>query len=218
VGVDLLTPGLAWAYPYRSSPLTQAQSYRGRGGRAARPRVTAEWPAGFTAVVGGRVVFAAPDEPSVHCLSLRDGASLWKAARGEDDLYVAGVFGDRVLVVGKRFCRALALADGQQLWRVETGLPSGRGVAAGAVYYLPLRAAAGGKGPAVWGLDVRKGAVVARSALPRDEAPGNLLLWRGELLTQSATSVTAWRERKKEDKAPKKEDDKKKAPDAKKSG
>jgi outer membrane protein assembly factor BamB len=211
VGVDLLTPGLAWAYPYRSSPLTQAQSYGGRGGRAARPRVTAEWPAAFTAVAGGRVVFAAPDEPSVHCLALRDGAPLWKAARAEDDLYVAGVFADRVLVVGKRFCRALALADGKQLWRVETGLPSGRGVAAGAVYYLPLKAAAGGKGPTVWGLDVRKGAVVARTALPREEAPGNLLLWRGEVLTQSATSLTAWRERKKaEDKAPKKEDGKKK--------
>ena len=59
---------------------------------------------------------------------------------------------------------------------------------------------------------------MARTPTPRDRAPGNLLLWRGELLTQSATSVTAWRERKKEDKAPKKEDDKKKAPDAKKSG
>jgi outer membrane protein assembly factor BamB len=217
VAVDLLAPGLAWAYPYRSSPLTQAQSYGGRGGRAARPRVTAEWPAAVTAIAGGRVVFTAPDEPSVHCLALRDGTLLWKVARGEDDLYVAGIFADRVLVVGKRACRALALADGKQLWRVETGLPSGKGVAVGEVYYLPLKAAVGGKGPAVWGLDVRKGAVVARTSMPREEAPGNLLLWHGEVLTQSATSVTAWCEGKKtEDKGPKKEDGKKKPEDNKK--
>ncbi len=211
VGVDLLAPGLAWAYPYRTTPLTQAQSYGGRGGRTSRPRVTAEWPAAFTAVAGGRVVFAAPDEPSVHCLALRDGAPLWKAARGEDDLYVAGVLADRVLIVGKRHCRALTLADGKQVWRVETGLPSGRGAAAGDVYYLPLKAPAGGKGPAVWGLDVRKGAVVARHATPRDEPPGNLLLWRGELLAQTATAVTAYRKKTKtEDRGQKTEDSKKK--------
>jgi outer membrane protein assembly factor BamB len=204
-GVDLLTPGLAWAYPYRTTPLTQAQSYGGRGGRTSRPRVTAEWPAAFAAVAGGRVVFAAPDEPSVHCLALRDGTPLWKAARGEDDLYVAGVLADRVLVVGKRSCRALALADGKPVWRVETGLPSGRGVAAGDVYFLPLKAPAGGKGPAVWGLDVRKGTVVARHATPRDEPPGNLLLWRGELLTQTATAVTAYREKPKTEGSEKKE-------------
>jgi outer membrane protein assembly factor BamB len=210
-GVDLLTPGLAWAYPYRTTPLTQSQSYGGRGGRTSRPRVTAEWPAAFTAVAGGRVVFAAPDEPSVHCLALRDGTPLWKVPRGEDDLYVAGVLADRVLIVGKRHCRALALADGKPVWRVETGLPSGRGVAAGDVYYLPLKAPAGGKGPAVWGLEVRKGTVVARHAAPRDEPPGNLLLWRGELLAQTATAVTAYREKTKtEDRGQKTEDGKKK--------
>jgi outer membrane protein assembly factor BamB len=211
VGVDLLTPGLAWAYPYRTSPLTQAQAYGGRGGRTARPRVIAEWPATVTTAAAGRVVFTAPDEPSVHCLALRDGTPLWKVGRAEDDLYVAGVFADRVLVVGKRFCRALALADGKQVWRVETGLPSGRGVAVGDTYYLPLKAAAGGKGPAVWALDVRKGAVVARTPTPRGEPPGNLLLWRGEVLTQTATALTAYCELKKtEDRDQKTKDGKKK--------
>jgi outer membrane protein assembly factor BamB len=212
VGVDLLTPGLAWAYAYRGSPLTQAQAYGGRGGRTSRPRVIAEWPTAVTAAGRGRVVFTAPDEPSVHCLSLRDGRLLWKAGREEGDLYLAGVFADRVLLVGKRFCRALALADGRQVWRAETGLPSGRGAVAGDVYYLPLKAAAGGKGPAVWALDLRNGNVVARTPTPRDRAPGNLLLWRGEVLTQTATAVTAYRERKKtEDSEKKKEDGKKKA-------
>ena len=141
-----------------------------------------------------KVVFTAPDEASVHCLNLSDGALLWKAKR-DDDLYLAGVYGGKVLLVGKRTCRALDLADGKQLWRLETGVPSGMGVAAGSTYYLPLRRDATGQGPLIAALDVNKGQVT-RLHTGLKEIPGNLLFHAGQLISQGPTTVTAYALRK----------------------
>jgi hypothetical protein len=195
VGVDLLGPGLAWAYPYRTQPLTQAEVSGDRRKRVIGARLTAEWQVPVTIVSQGRVIFTAADEPSVHCLGLRDGALLWRVRREDDDLYLAGVFAGRVLLVGKRTCRALDLANGKQLWELETGLPSGLGAAAGNLYYLPLKETEGEKGekePAVWAIDVRKGAVVARIPAAAKEVPGNLVLLSGEVVSQTAAGVTAY--------------------------
>ena len=148
------------------------------------------------------MLFTPADEPSLHCLSLRDGTLLWQANRGADDLYLGGVFGNKVLVVGKRTCRALDLADGKQLWELETGLPSGVGAAAGSIYYLPLKEAERNKGPAVYAIDVprapssgappRQRQTRRRRRRRRRKCPGNLFLWSGEVFSQSATAVKVY--------------------------
>jgi hypothetical protein len=100
---------------------------------------------------------------------------------------MAGVFQGKVVLVGKNTCRALSLADGkQQLWQVETGLPSGQGAASGPYYFLPLK-----KGE-VCQIDLEKGQVVARSASPKNEIPGNLLFYEGEVISQTETEVTCY--------------------------
>jgi outer membrane protein assembly factor BamB/TolA-binding protein len=203
VGVDLLGLGLAWAYPYRTQPLTRAEVSEDRRRRVIGARLTAEWQVPVIIAGQGRVIFTAADEPSVHCLSLRDGAPLWRVGRQEEDLYLAGVFGGRVLLVGKRTCRALNLADGKQVWELETGLPSGLGTACGNLYYLPLKETdgeKGEKGAAVYAIDVRKGAIVARIPMSGKEVPGNLLLWSGEVLSQTAAGMTAYAGKKEGDK------------------
>ena len=133
----------------------------------------------------GKVIFTAPDGNAIHCLNLQDGNSIWQADR-RDDLYLAGVFQGKVLLVGKNMCRALSLADGKhQLWQVETGMPSGQGVASGPHYYLPLK-----KG-AVAVIDMEKG-IVTTSPAPKDATPGNLLFYEGDVISQTETSVTAY--------------------------
>ena len=88
----------------------------------------------------GKVVFTAPDAGSIHCINLRDGTAVWKKKHQEGDLYLAGVFGGKVLIVGKNAIRVLSLNDGTQLWQEPTsGMPSGQGVASKNVYYLPLK-------------------------------------------------------------------------------
>lgn len=215
IGIDLATRDLSWAYPYRSEALTQSPllMFGRRGGRSAPPRIVAEWKAPSAIVRQDRVVLTTPDEASIHCLNLRDGSLLWKVPRGEDDLYVAAVLSDRVFVVGKQSCRALALEDGKELWQIATGIPSGIGLLSGDLYHLPLKEAAEEKVPGVWVIDVRKGVIRTRlgptdrpaagsasliaaefvhsSAFARNP-PGNLLLWKGSMISQNAAAISTY--------------------------
>ena len=62
---------------------------------------------------------------------------VWKVKQG-DDIYVAGIAGDKVLAVGNRRIHALALKDGKEVWKLAIGAPSGFGVLDGTTYLVPL--------------------------------------------------------------------------------
>jgi outer membrane protein assembly factor BamB/tetratricopeptide (TPR) repeat protein len=180
VGVDVLTHGVLWTHAY-----------------PAPAGAAGEWKASAPVVQDGKVVFALPDGPELRCLRLRDGKLLWGTKRGEDGVYLAGVFAGRAVVVGKKDVRGLDLAGGKEQWRVPTGLPSGRGAASDNVYYLPLRDADGGKGPAVVAIDVAKGKLVSVDRMGKDrdgkvEVLGNLTFFGGQVISQSATEVVGF--------------------------
>jgi outer membrane protein assembly factor BamB len=202
LGVDLLSRSLVWAYPYREKtpdfsrsglPLGRPQRRPPPGGMMMNmdiygnlQKLSGDWKMSAPIIQDGKVVFTAPDGGAVHCLNLRDGVPLWQAER-RDDLYLAGVFQGKVVLVGKSTCRALSLADGkQQLWQVETGLPSGQGVASGPHYYLPLK-----KGE-VCKIDLEQGIVVAHSPSPKNEVPGNLVFYDGDVVSQTEAALTAY--------------------------
>jgi outer membrane protein assembly factor BamB len=198
LGIDLLSRSLVWAFPYREKSkenLTEQERMMRRqrmwmGGDPNTPKLSGEWKLSAPIIQDGKVVFTAPDGGAIHCLTLQDGESLWQAER-KDDLYLAGVYSGKVVLVGKNGMRALSLADGKkQLWTVETGAPSGMGVASGSDYYLPLK-----KGE-VAKIDLEHGAVVAHSTAPKIrgdvERPGNLLFYDGEVISQTETMVTCY--------------------------
>jgi outer membrane protein assembly factor BamB len=202
LGVDLLTHSLVWSRPYREgSAQPEERLPMNRFGRFAPganwigpsgPNPNTDWKVSAPAIQDGKVVFTAPDGASIHCLNLRDGEPLWKASR-DDDLYLAGVFSGKVLLVGKTTCRALNLADGKLLWRLETGMPSGQGVASKNVYYLPLKKPE----PQVCAIDINKGEILGRTKSRKKadgsfEIPGNLVFYEGTVLSQTATTVTAY--------------------------
>src|SRR5262249_12835885 len=127
LGVDLLSRSLVWAFPYREKS-GDAETGNREGIRPRRPfppgmvppdwtnslqKLSEEWKMSAPVIQDGKVAFTAPDGGAIHCLNLQDGASLWQADR-RDDLYLAGVFGGQVVLVGKNVCRALSLADGKQ--------------------------------------------------------------------------------------------------------
>lgn len=200
LGVDLLSHSLVWAHSYREEPPPPPPQPSPRGRRPVirnvgpqhPPNLTPDWKVTTPVIEGGKVLFTAPDDPSVHCLNLCDGSPRWKVKRAETDLYLAGVYRDKVLIVGKQDCRALRLSDGKEVWKIETGVPSGQGVACAGVYYLPLKFAAQEKKPAVYALDMEKGVVRGRHVSPRHEEPGNLLFCEGDVLSQTATTLTAY--------------------------
>jgi outer membrane protein assembly factor BamB len=185
------------------------------------PRLAGNWKNSAPIVASGKVLVTAPDANALHCLNLRDGSLLWKADRTADDCYVAGVSDGKVLLVGTQACRALDLADGKPLWNTPTGLPCGHGVAAGKLYYLPIRDSrshpyflpgtaeilkkykdatkyedavedglAGGF--SLCAVDMNTGKIVHRTALPQDAALGNLLIYQGRLVSQTANKISAF--------------------------
>ncbi len=199
LALDPVSRRFLWAYSYREAvPESDDFFPGGRGGRRGMPtpmptpRIHPNWAAAAPLVAGGKVVLTAPDGLSIHCLNLRDGALQWKARRTADDLYVAGVGRDKVLVVGKKACRALNLADGKVLWETATGLPAGLGTAGATAYYLPLRATTKDKEPALYRLDLDSGRVREQAIPARQEAPGNLLFYQDTVLSQTATTVCAY--------------------------
>jgi outer membrane protein assembly factor BamB/tetratricopeptide (TPR) repeat protein len=196
-GIDLMTRSLVWSYPYRDNAHQQVmlpgmqfqpQPFPQPKLPGGSTTVYSKWKSSPPAIQDGKIVFTAPDADSVHCVSLRDGKPIWKKAQQKGDLYMAGVYQGRVLVVSDTNIRALDLKDGRQLWSISTGdLPSGQGVASKNIYYLPLK-----KGE-ILAVDIVKGEVKAHNrAAVAGAAPGNLVFYDNMVLSQTPTEVAAF--------------------------
>ncbi|HEV3259042.1 MAG TPA: PQQ-binding-like beta-propeller repeat protein [Gemmataceae bacterium] len=205
VGVDVLSHGLVWAYAYRKPATNEGANnermVRPRGAAMNSP-ITSPNQATPPIIRDGKVVFAAPGGHAVYCLDVRTGALLWTSNK-RDDLYVGGVYNGKALVVGKSACRALSLADGKQLWREQTGLPSGQGVASHNVYYLPLKSGTTSRVPEVCAIDANTGRIIGHSKVRPDRdgkrpVPGNLLFVDGDVISQSVDTVTAYEQLEKQ--------------------
>jgi outer membrane protein assembly factor BamB/tetratricopeptide (TPR) repeat protein len=201
LGVDLMSRSLAWAYPYRERNPEERNHGNpggiGFGGRQpfnpgmsmlASTVTLSKWRPTPPAVADGKIVFTAPDADSVHCINLRDGTPRWKVGRLDGDLFFAGVFNKKVLLVGKNHIRALNLDDGRPAWMISTGdVPSGQGVASHGVYYQPLK-----KGEIV-AVDIERGAVKAHNrAKAANFSPGNLIFSDGAVITLTPYKVEAY--------------------------
>jgi outer membrane protein assembly factor BamB len=176
IGVDFAKMTVRWQYRYRNANVP--------------PSVLPYWQAACPIVGKEHIVFTAADAPDVHCVGL-DGKKKWTAAI-EGGVYLATIFDDHALVVGKGMCRALKLSDGTEKWKLEMGAPAGVGVRAEARYYLPLKKDAINEAPTIWAIDLAKGSKAHRVAVPHPESLGNLALHRGMLVSQSVTHMAAF--------------------------
>jgi outer membrane protein assembly factor BamB len=216
LGVDLLTHSLVWAHSYRDGGSHGAgdESQPGlppgvimRGGRMMRNGYITglpaqeRWRPSAPIINAGRVIFTAPDSSAVHCLNLRDGHLLWTHKRQDDDLYLAGVFDGRAVIVGKTQVRALNAADGKVLWdKVPTGsLPTGQGAACDDVLFIPIQKVVDDPdpGPGVLAINLVNGKKVGQPVKAAKKEPvGNLLFVDGEMISQTALTVAAFPELK----------------------
>jgi hypothetical protein len=131
-------------------------------------------------------VFITPhDATNLLCLRLRDGGELWRhPSRGRSCL--AGVAGDNVVLVGPTGVETLAADSGQRRWErphPAGSRPSGRGMVTSARLFLPLDT------PEVVELSLADGAVVSRAAARGGVVPGNLVAYRGEVISGSVDSI-----------------------------
>lgn len=173
---DPLTGELLWSSPYEDKDQQQkatAAPYapRTRFGHPGYPN--------FPMIQGGRVVYLPAHADAVCCFDLHSGKLVWRSRREDFEQaieYVAAVGETQALIVGRRRCRGLSLADGRETWSYPlTSLPAGRGCRVGGNYLVPLVEGS------VLSLDLRTGRR-AGLALPRGTTrPGNLLA-QGDLL------------------------------------
>jgi outer membrane protein assembly factor BamB len=217
-GFDLLENRLVWARPYRKGnerPVAAAPPpgglppgaiVLGPGGAPMRPATTPRlggWKEAAPAIQDGKVVFTSPDSRHLHCINLLDGTDVWDPIpRAEDDLYFAGVYRGKVLIVGKKYVRALDLATGNPAWPqpLEIGLPSGQGIASEGTYYLPIAKANVSITPPPAGIaaiDIDKGTFALARSRPKPdpseaEVPGNLLFHQGTVISQSPYDLAAY--------------------------
>ena len=100
------------------------------------------WSDATATLADGCVILTPIESDQLFCLSLLDGKLLWKMDRGEN-VYVAGIQGGNVLLVGRKQVQAFKLADGKPAWSgpvllPQGSMPSGRGFLSGDRLYLPL--------------------------------------------------------------------------------
>ena len=202
VGVDLLTHSLVWAYSYRKAPTGNSEdALMNRrmaviNGRYTTAPQAERWRPSAPIVAKDRVILAAADGTHLDCLNLRDGRRLWAVPRDENDLYLAGVFDGRAIVIGRNTAKAIDVATGKVAWtQNKTGMPSGQGVAGDGVYYLPLAnsldTSSSERGPQICALDIKTGKIVGHSPA-REESPGNLVFAGNDLISQTATAVAVF--------------------------
>jgi len=194
-GVDLIARRLAWKYQYDiAKPDDKKPKRPFDPGSRVDNHLADRWKVTAPAIVDGTVIFAAPDGTTLEGLDLRTGKMRWKSNRATGDLYFAGVFDGLALVVSRGHCRALRLKDGTEVWRLEnTGVPSGQGVAAAGIYYLPLGSGAESKEPEILAIHITKGTIARRTAIEKQngkrEVPGNLIFVNGQMVSQSLATI-----------------------------
>ena len=177
VAVDRLRQSVLWAHRYLPP---SAQQEREPGAHMVQQRdLSSQWAPSAPIISGSVVVYTPPEEPVVLALNALDGKRLWEKQK-ENWLYLAGVFDDRVILVGQTEIGAFALASGKPVWTVPLGdeaRPSGRGLAVGDLFYLPLSTSE------LRTIDLKTGKTVSQTYAPPKHPPlGNLAMHRGKLV------------------------------------
>lgn len=199
VAIDLATRTLLWAHEYpqprQADAMVLPNGMRvarngavggGFGGDGGREQRGGHWLDSAPILAGGRVLLTPGESQELLCLDLRRGTTVWRLPR-KDRLYVAGVVAGRAIVVGRRGVEALDLGNGRVVWQrplvADHGSPSGRGILTATRLFLPLDT------PEVLEVDLTDGRIVSRSSARGNAVPGNLLAYRGEVISQGGDSL-----------------------------
>lgn len=180
--IDATTRSLLWAHRYRVIAAGRPEGDPNPAQRGAdAPRRGDPCPV----IAGGRVLLTPYDSEDLICLGLRDGLPAWPAPR-PGRLRVAGVVDGTVIAVGAAGVEAIDLGTGGSLWQRPLGdgvAPSGRGILTAGSLFLPLDS------PEVVEIRIGDGSIVGRSAARGGAVPGNLVAYRGEIISRGIDSL-----------------------------
>ena len=202
VGIERSTRSLMWGTQFPLEWMgNQRDLLRGRQ-RALRQKQTRLDTISIDSTVTiaeSRIVVTPPEADRVYCLDLMTGQQVWepetqqqRSVSGrpiEDTLFVAGIYGGQILLVGKRSFRSLDLETGAVRWNIsldKVGQPSGRGFRTSDRYFLPTA------NRNLVEFDIQRGEIAKVDRTQR--ILGNLICYKGDLISQGYDWVSVYRQ------------------------
>ena len=209
IAVDLTSRTLRWAYRF---PIPNPPDIRQmRNGMQVGMRIFARgvdgqfviqnsdqamasgWLDSLPTIAGNFALLTPLDSDQLHCLDLHTGEVRWRVRRGEM-LSLAGVIDRKVILLGQRGVTAVSLDDGQPCW---PGIPAhggqfannrscGRGLLTENRFYVPITS------PGLIAIDLATGRVIDTSPSRDERLPGNLVAYRGEVISQGLGSLDVY--------------------------
>ncbi|QDT25277.1 outer membrane biogenesis protein BamB [Gimesia panareensis] len=139
-------------------------------------------------IVGNRVLLQSRSGQDLKCLDLFDGRLIWSRPR-RNNLFIASVQDDRILLVGPDRMEALKLSDGAPAWPKSQKIPapSGRGIVVRNTYYQPVDTGE------ILSIRLEDGLILARTRVDTDTLVGNLSAGSGMLVAQNEMEVIGFR-------------------------
>ena len=195
VAVDLRDRTLKWGYRYFVNSLAPGV-HQFRGGRIIMGGMRYDaldrrerWVDSIPRIHDSFVLVTPRDSNKLHCLDRETGELLWEQDR-DDSLYIGAIVDDLVIVVGVQKIEAIDLSTGESRWRTPLGIetrPTGRGLLAGEVYYLPTTSGR------ICSIDLESGKILSPSDLGEEVEAGNLAAVNGRLISVSTQSIVGFR-------------------------
>jgi outer membrane protein assembly factor BamB/tetratricopeptide (TPR) repeat protein len=185
VAIEPATGILKWAYQASGTVSTKQQLLHKRS-----KRLPFAHPAAEPILDGGHVFFMPYKSDLIHCLDLKTGKPIWKSPT-ENDLYMATVTDDRIILIGYHKVRSLdrktgKLIDGWPLELPEGATPSGTGFLSGDDYFLPLSTGT------IIQIDTRTAKIKSETAPNKSIRPGNLICHKNKIISQTLRSLDAF--------------------------
>jgi outer membrane protein assembly factor BamB/tetratricopeptide (TPR) repeat protein len=201
VAVDLATRSLLWGFHYKDQIAGRVTPW-GFQSMADRDDgvVGRRWADSSVTIADGRVLITPVEDDTLHCLNLLDGIRAWnRPVPRQDHLFVACVRDGIVLLVGRDHLTGLSLAEnGRVIYRTPYSEPSaaaeakrfpaGRGFASGEYYFLPL------SGGEIIQARLPDGRIAARHASRHETGLGNLICYRGGVVSISLAGLQSFRQ------------------------
>ncbi len=190
VAIDVVKREFAWVYRYprEAQPAEMRNFWQPQQAQPQFLRTNKDWLDGSAVIAEGRVLITPPESPEIYCLDLHTGKLLWHRPQA-DSLFIGGVDHGNVLLIGSQSVIARRLSDGEPTWKKESTplpsgeLPTGQGYVSDGHYYLPL---ASGQ---IAEIDFESGELAAFSPAGSNVSLGNLIYYRGSIISQSPLVV-----------------------------
>ena len=192
VAIDRMRQSVLWAHRYAPNSGGD-RTEQENGSQLLKQRDLNElWSPSAPVIVGNYVVYTPQEHPVLVCLSAVDGRRIWEQPK-DQGLYLAGVFDQKVLIVGETNVTALNLSDGLTVWSapLDEGIrPSGRGVVVDDRFYLPL------SNGEVRSIELATGKRLSQTFVAsRQPSLGNLAMHHGKLVSLGPAGLTVYRQR-----------------------